>query len=182
MNLDQKTYAQIHVAVRKAAQKYGFDAHTIEDITQEAALALVKALSDETKYQQIRNLKAYTSTIIVRKVADHYRQLKRKEFDANDVEWLTETIEASVDTLLDNQAQAPATIIDDYLSRYPKSFTKQNHRLWEIFKHQEYTSQEMMQLMGMTNPDSFYMAKTRLLAKIADIYTKIKASDTSRTT
>ena len=179
MYLDQTTYVQIHVAVRKAARKYGFDAQTVEDITQEAAIALIKALNDETKYQQIRNLKAYTSKIIVRKVADHYRQLKRKEFNAKDVEWLTETIEASVDTLLDNQAQDPATVIDDYISRHPKSFTKQNHRLWELIKLQQYSVEEMMELMGMTSPDSFYMAKTRLLARIIDINRKINASNTS---
>ena len=85
-------------------------------------------------------------------------------------------MEESLDRILDSQVKNFSIIIDDYLDKYPNSFTRENRRLWEIFKHHAYSVQEMMQMMGIADQRSFYAAKARLADRIIIIYGKAIAS------
>jgi len=172
-SVDKTTYTQIHIAAHKIAKKYGIDDQTAEDITQEVAIILFKTLKDEAKSGTIKNLMAYTRDIVKNKFADYYRDKKKKTFDVKDIDWMTDTFDMSLDTLIDNQASHPHPV-DEYIRRYPKSLSRQNHKLWQIFKQQEnFSVPEIMKQMGMKNPSTYYTAKARLLARLIDINEKI---------
>src|SRR5882724_4470324 len=137
--LDKATYAHIHTAAHEIAKKYGIDAQTAEDITQEVAIILFNNLKDEAKSGTIKNLMAYTRSLVKNKFVDYYRDKKKKTFDVKDIDWMTDTFDMSLDMLIDNQASHPHPV-DEYIRLHPKSLSRQNHKLWQIFKQQEQLS------------------------------------------
>ncbi|MBS1563940.1 MAG: hypothetical protein JST39_06100, partial [Bacteroidetes bacterium] len=146
------------------------------DITQETAIVVSNILTDSRKIEKTRNLKNYIRGIIVKEFANHFRRLKKQKLTAEDIDWMTDSLDQSMDIILDNQVKTAAALIDDYLRRHPKSFTPQNKRLWEILKKPGHNMPEMIEAMGMKNRSQFDTAKNRLFKRIIAIYMKIKVT------
>lgn len=174
MQLDAKTYAIILTSAKQIANKYGIDAQTAEDITQEVALILCKTLQDEEKVRQLRNWITYTRSIIRNKFMDHLREKKKKRIDAEDLDWIDTSFDMSLDMLIDNQASC-LTAVGDYIRKNPKCLSRQNHTLWRLFEEQPHLGvPDIMQQLGIKKTTTYYTAKARLLARLIAIWEHIK--------
>ena len=171
MELLEESYLLIHSIAQATAKKYGFDKQTGEDVAQDVVLALYEILIDKEKKLKIRNLIAYARGIIIKKFAEIYRQQRKRELLANDIDWISDITTESADMLLNNQAKSFSSIVDDDLGKNPHLFTKREKQLWDLFKQQKYSPKEMMTIMEV-NASAFYMAKRRLIQKITSIYGK----------
>lgn len=170
MNLDQLLYVFIYQAVFNFCKYFGVDTSNTGDITQNVCIAILNILDNEEKAKKVKNWDAYIKGIIAKVILTEMRLEQRRHTLQEQAYYIFDKYDEADTDIIKGQAKHATQLIDDYIKKNPGALTDRSKQLWDLFKQGITEPEKVMEAMKITNVNTYYSIKRRLITQLITIY------------